>query len=374
MSDAELISAIRRKAGVGRPPPEVEPMSPAKALRLACAKAAEEVLGLVLQVTQVLEEKTALSRLPGTIPDFALLALLEGPRNACGLCVLDRNAVAAVVEQQTTGKVLRLAPEDRPPTATDAVMCSGVIDAMLAGFEGEVQHLPSPPDVAGFRFAAQLREPRSIAMAFDDVAYRLWRVTVSLGRGVREGEILFVFPCAPPVPPPAPGMQSDFTRDFQAAVMRAEARIDTVLHRLRMPLSEAMALAEGELLPLPREALSRVELRADGRFLSRARLGQLSGKRAVRLVDGPPQDARGQKEAAAGFELPAPGALPGLSGGRGAGGARPPLADLPPEELLSGDLAVSPDGMAAAMEGALRGAGEPAPGKVSAGVPTPPPG
>jgi len=32
MSDADIISAMRRKAGVGRPPPDVQPMSPAKAL------------------------------------------------------------------------------------------------------------------------------------------------------------------------------------------------------------------------------------------------------------------------------------------------------------------------------------------------------
>lgn len=291
MSDADIISAMRRKAGVGRPPPDVQPMSPAKALRLAAAKAAEDTIGLVLQVTDVTEHRSSIARLPDFLPEHALLSLLEGPDHAYGVAVLDRNVVSAIVEQQTTGKVLKLAPEERAPTATDAVMCSELTDNILSLFGTHVAAITAPPDVAGFRVAAQLREARSISIAFDDISYRLYRLSVSLGRGVREGEILFVFPYARPAPKPEPGAPNDFGRDFQAVVMKSEARLDTVFHRVRLPLADVMSLEVGMMLPIPRSAVSRVELRADDRLVSRAHLGQINGKRALRLIFASEADA-----------------------------------------------------------------------------------
>ena len=337
MSDADIISAMRRKAGVGRPPPDVQPMSPAKALRLAAAKAAEDAIGLVMQVTNVIEERSSILRLPDQLPEYALLSLLEGPDNAYGLAVFDRNVISAVVEQQTTGKVLKLPPEERAPTATDAVMCTEITDHILSLFETNIAEVADPPDVAGFRVAAQLREARSISIAFDDVPYRVYRISVLLGRGVREGEILLVFPFARATPKPVPGAPNDFGRDFQAVVMKSEARLDTVLHRIRMPLADVMSLEAGMVLSIPRSAVSKVELRADDRLVSRAQLGQINGKRAVRLIfmteeDDDPLEAPYGSEAG-GFgdmgALSGGSEFPALSNGLGDMGDLPSLGDLP---------------------------------------------
>lgn len=333
MSDADIISAMRRKAGVGRPPPDVQPMSPAKALRLAAAKAAEDSIGLVMQVTHVAEERSSILRLPEQLPDDALLSLLEGPDNAYGLAVFDRNVVSAVVEQQTTGKVLKLPPEERAPTATDAVMCTEITDHILSLFETNVAEVADPPHVEGFRVAAQLREARSISIAFEDVPYRVYRISVSLGRGVREGEILLVFPYARATPKPVPGAPNNFGRDFQAVVMTSEARLDTVLHRIRLPLADVMSLEVGMVLSIPRSAVSKVELRADDRLVSRAQLGQINGKRAVRLIfmtgDDDPLDASYGPDEGGFGDMGAPSgssAVPALSNGMG---DVPPMGDFP---------------------------------------------
>lgn len=333
MSDADIISAMRRKAGVGRPPPDVQPMSPAKALRLAAAKAAEDSIGLVMQVTHVAEERSSILRLPEQLPDDALLSLLEGPDNAYGLAVFDRNVISAVVEQQTTGKVLKLPPEERAPTATDAVMCTEITDHILSLFETNVAEVADPPHVEGFRVAAQLREARSISIAFEDVPYRVYRISVSLGRGVREGEILLVFPYARATPKPVPGAPNNFGRDFQAVVMTSEARLDTVLHRIRLPLADVMSLEVGMVLSIPRSAVSKVELRADDRLVSRAQLGQINGKRAVRLIfmtgDDDPLDASYGPDEGGFGDMGAPSgssAVPALSNGMG---DVPPMGDFP---------------------------------------------
>ncbi|MBW6417398.1 FliM/FliN family flagellar motor switch protein [Celeribacter sp. PS-C1] len=340
MSDADIISAMRRKAGVGRPPPDVQPMSPAKALRLAMAKAAEDTIGLVLQVTEVVEERSTISRLPGQVPENALMSLLEGPNNAYGLAVLDKNAVSAIVEQQTTGKVLSLPPEDRPPTATDAVMCSDLCNQVLRQFESHIAEVAAPPEIAGFHVAAQLQEARSIAIAFDDVPYRLYRARVTLGRRGREGEVFFVFPFAAPKLKTLDEGAGDFSSTFQNVVMKSEARLDTVLHRVRLTLGDVTSLTEGMMIPIPREALSRVEVRADDRLVSRARLGQINGKRALRVVicangeddaEALGHEAFGAGDIVGATEFPALSGVGdmGMSDPAGGGDALPPLGDLP---------------------------------------------
>ncbi|MEM5477223.1 FliM/FliN family flagellar motor switch protein [Pacificibacter sp. AS14] len=283
MSDDDLISAMRRKAGVGRPPPDVTAMSAAKALRLAAAKAAEAGTGMVMQVTNVVEELTSTSRLPDQIPDNSLLALLEGPENAYGLAVFSLAVTTSVVEQLTTGNVQKHAPEERKPTSTDSVMCFELIDQMLKHFEKIVQDAADPPQVDGYRTAAQLSETRSIPIAFDDIRYRMFSISVDMGRGLRTGEIKFIYPAFRPKPKPAPGTQSDWQRDFKTSVMKTKANLDTVLHRVSLPLSDVANLAVGMVIPIPHEALMRVEVVADGRRVSFGRLGQVNGHRAIRV-------------------------------------------------------------------------------------------
>ncbi|MBU2936225.1 MULTISPECIES: FliM/FliN family flagellar motor switch protein [Pacificibacter] len=288
MSDDDLISAMRRKAGVGRPPPEVTSMSSAKALRLAAAKAAEYCTGMVMQVTDVMEKLTSTSRLPDQISDNSLLALLEGPENAYGLAVFSLAVTTSVVEQMTTGNVQKHMPEERKPTSTDSVMCFELIDQMLAHFEHIVQEAADPPDIEGYRTAAQLSETRSIPIAFDDIRYRMFHMTVDLGQGLRSGEIMFIYPASRPKPKPELGSQSDWQRDFKTSVMRTEANLDTVLHRVSLPLLDAANLGVGMTIPIPHKALMRVELVADGRRVSFGRLGQVDGHRAIRVdMDAP---------------------------------------------------------------------------------------
>lgn len=358
MSDEDLISAMRRKAGVGRPPPDVTVMSAAKALRLSAAKAAEDVTGMVMQVTDVREELTSTSRLPDVIPDHSLLALLEGPENAYGLAVFSLAVTTSVVEQMTTGNVQKHAPEERKPTSTDSVMCFELIDSMLTFFEQIVVEAVDPPQVEGYRAAAQLSETRSIPIAFDDIRYRMFRLSVDMGRGVRSGEIMFIYPASPPKPKPEPGMQSDWERDFRTSVLKTEAVLETVLHRVSLPLSDVANLEVGMTIPVPHEALSRVEVVADGHRISQGRLGQVNGYRAVRVDLNPAEliDEGGGLGGGSDFpalgagglsdgmdmDLPALGDFPAM-GGMGDGdsdmsGELPSLGDLGGDFPAMGDM------------------------------------
>ena len=286
MSDEHLISVMRRKAGAGRPAPDVTAMSVDKALSLATAKATEEGTGMVMQVTQVTEEMTSIRRLPELMPENALMALLEGPDTQYGLVVFNLAVTTSVVEQLTTGNVQKHSPEARKPTSTDAVMCFELIDSVLRQFETYAAEIANPPEIHGYRVAAQLSEARSIALAFDDVRYRLLRVHVDMGAGARSGELMFVYPFEPAKPTHDPNLSVDWAKDFQSSVMKSEATLETVLQRVTLSLADAANLEVGMTIPIPYDALSRVEIMADGQTLSHGRLGQVNGHRALRLELG----------------------------------------------------------------------------------------
>jgi flagellar motor switch protein FliM len=300
MSDEELITAMRRKAGAGRAAPDVTGMSSAKALRLAVAKAAEDGTGMVMQVTDVKEVPTSVTRLPDEVPEHSLLGLLEGPAGAYGLAIFSLQVTASVVEQLTTGTVLKFEPEVRNPTSTDAVMCFEFMDQILKNFETIVSEAPNPPDISGYRTTAQLKETRSIPIAFDDIVYRMYRLTVDMGRGVRQGEIFLVFPQERPKPKLKVGVVSEWETQFQASVLETQANLEAILYRVSMPLSQVSELAVGMDILIPSKALQKLEVIADGQKIATAKLGQMNGLRAVRINEhGQDQDneSLGQNEA-----------------------------------------------------------------------------
>ena len=95
----------------------------------------------------------------------------------------------------------------------------------------------------------------------------------------------------------------------------AQCRLEAVLSRLTLPLSEVMKLTEGMVLALPQAGVDQISLEGcDGRRVAEGRLGQNRGMRAIRLSDA--------------ANLTAPGPVPGLmtedgfgDAGHGFGGA-----------------------------------------------------
>ncbi|GGD44116.1 hypothetical protein GCM10011358_29860 [Sinisalibacter lacisalsi] len=301
---------MRRKAGAGRPPPEIGQVTPEKALRAAVAQAAQDVAALVAVAGRVVEARVTLERAGEALPEQPLLALVEGPGGGFGLVVLDAQAVAALIEMQTTGRVVPRPAEPRAPTRTDAVMCADFIDRVLESLEQRVGEagLDLAPALTGYRYAMALAEPRAVAMTLDDIAYRSFSVSVDFGHGAKTGQLQILLPQDPPGRGArALGDAEGFTEALQDRVMAAKAHLVARLARRRITLAELGALQVGSEITLPRAALSEVALEdLEGRVVARGRLGQALGHRALRLAA--PADAgasmAGQGVAAAGLSLP----------------------------------------------------------------------
>lgn len=313
---------MQRKAGAGRPPPEIGAPTAARILRTAIMQAGEDVAALSIVAGQPAESRTTLDPLVEGIAENTLMALIEGPEGRYGLVLVDPDTLAALIEMQTTGRVVARPAVARPPTRTDAIMCADFIDRVLELLEARSQEadIDIAPALGGFRYALALSEARAIPMTLDDVPYRRFHIPLDLGRGAKQGtlDLILPFDAAPSAHvATATGDPAGFTEALAEAVSRTEAQLKGTLHRLDMVLSEVVALTVGSVIPIPREALGQVAIEdIEGHVVMHGRLGMAGGHRAIRIgmveADEQPPDVP--------LGAPAPVALP----------VTETLPDLPP--------------------------------------------
>ncbi len=288
MGETTGLSTLQRKAGAGRGDDDTPGMTPAKALRLALSKAAQEELSLALRVQGVAESRVNQPGLLGALSDDLLLLLLEGPQGGLGVAALDIQALAALIEVQTMGQVLKSPATQRRATATDSAMCAPLLDRVLQEFEGHLAGSSAERWATGFRFGERVENTRLLGLRIDEADYRLFRISLDMADGAKKGELLLALPAEGCVQRKtgADGGQS-WARMLQKAVHVSHAELLGVLHRTQMPLAAVTAFKIGDLLPVPQSAIGEVLLEgADGRAVGVARLGQQNGYRALRIKDG----------------------------------------------------------------------------------------
>ena len=292
-------SVIHRKARASREEYQARAMSPAKALRLALAQASDTLLGLPMVVAAVEQVEISQTALRAEFAQGGLMVLLDGPKGARGAVRLDEALLAALIEIQTTGRVTGRGTGGRTLTRTDAAMAAPLIDAAMAGAEAKLaedargvdgaQALPAPPHWApGLRFGVMMDDARGMSLALGAPAYHVFRMMVEAGDDGYPGAVTFLLP-VPEVPRQgsdgkAPGPQ----RTLEHSAMNAPVSLEAVLGRVVMPLDQVCAMDVGMLVPLPLDAQMQVRLETGQKHVAAiARLGQINGVRAARLMPDP---------------------------------------------------------------------------------------
>ncbi|HEY9020847.1 MAG TPA: FliM/FliN family flagellar motor switch protein [Paracoccaceae bacterium] len=264
---------------------EARAMSPARALRLATEKTANDVFSLVLSVQAVARSRVDHPGLLALIPDGLLLLLLDGPDGAVGVMTLDSATLSALIEMQTVGQVLPRPPRDRPLTRTDAALAAPLVDGILQRMTQDLSDHADRYWACGFRFGAMIDDRRSLGLTLDAPDYHVFRVDLDIAGGARQGEVILVLPWRedPEQHCRAAGREVS-GRQLQTRVMDAPVRLDAVLCRVSLPLSEIGKLVVGDVLPLPAEALREIALEGVGRRrVATGRLGKIDGLRAICL-------------------------------------------------------------------------------------------
>ena len=242
----------------------------------ALARAGQGIAGLDADVADASQRMATGAELAAMLPDHALIAALaQGDAPAGGAMVLSPPVLAALVEVLTTGALGRHPVEPRRPTRTDAAMVADFVDAVLAPLSGD----------APWRFTAQLPDRRPLAVMLGDAPLVLWQADLRLGGGRREGTVWLALPPAPDSPAGGGAEAPPEAFDLAARLDGAEVRMDAVLARPALPLSQLMALQAGDTLPLQGATLDSVRLTGvDSRLIGEGRLGQVRGMRALRLT------------------------------------------------------------------------------------------
>jgi flagellar motor switch protein FliM len=287
MASQDHEKVIHRKARPARDGCESRAMSSAKALRLSLARAADTLFDLALTVATVEQQRARLDQIDGILPEDGLILLLDGSGGARGAVCLDQQMMAALIEVQTTGRVRKGTAQPRPPTRTDAAMMAPLVDALMDGVDAEMGAEVDGYQPRGFCFGDRVDDLRSLALTLDAPAFEHFRVTVDLGPGAKTGWLDLLLPVRadPPKRPAASDRSAPDTAQMSDVILGAPVVLDAVLARLSLPLREACALKPGQTLPLDRETLTATRLvTAGGHLVAEARLGQVNGWRALRLV------------------------------------------------------------------------------------------
>lgn len=287
-------TVLQRKLASARNDAPTGGRSALRALRRALPKAAADAADMALSVTGGTQDRILREDIAGRIgDDGALLVLLDGAAGQTGAIWLDRAIVAAIVEQQTTGRISTRPPPDRPCTSTDAALAAPLIDALLSLVEDLVEVAADRACLTGYRFGARVEDAAAVVLAVEADRLRVFTLGVAVAEGTVQGAITLALPEAPA----APEADGPDAREKSAATARGmqtfgtiRAELTAAICRLHLPLEMVATLQVGDRLDLPDTRLDMTELvTIAGASAGMGQLGQSGGFRAVRLVDRDPR-------------------------------------------------------------------------------------
>lgn len=273
------------------------------------------------------------------LPTHGLIAAIEDEEGRRGLVALDHSLVDALIEVQATGHVEDTDQPPRKVTRIDEALCRDFLDLMLGAFAQETAETNARDWPDRMRYGSHIAERSQLNLLMPDRGYRMMQTSVTMG-GRKTGTLVMLLPSdqgivrrrALSVAPTQALV--DWSAQILASLSAAPMTLDAVLMRVTLPLGQVEALGEGDLVSFDHSDLGTISLEDEtGHVFARGGLGQLSGKRAVRLCGGAgaapstpagPVPQRPSPSATTALSLAALDAPP-LGGAQQTGG----IADLP---------------------------------------------
>jgi len=285
--------------------PDKAPPTPMRQMRRALGRAADEAVGLSTSVLGIAEEDLDAEAMIEDAPDDWVVLGLRDSASAglAGLFLLDPALRSALVEMQTMGHLLSTDADQRAVTLTDAALCVPFASTLLGelatvGF-GATDFTPAAYDIG------PIDDLRTAGLVMVQGTYRMWRITIQMGGGDAQGEMMIAMRPKVTNSPSPIETSSTWSDDLRVAVGDAPTELDAILARMTLPINKVEAFEIGQVLQLAGTTVGSVMLcGARGKKIAAARLGQFAGKRAVRLEkaqvelqDDPPRQVGGPHDA-----------------------------------------------------------------------------
>lgn len=285
-----MTATLKRKMTGAQRDNAVPKMTALRALRLSVARVGEELFGLAVAVSGGRQAPALPDELVPVLSDEDLLVVLDCPGGMTGAASVSRPLVAALIQQETTGRVSDRPIERRVYTDTDAALVSPLLEGVLARACDLVEEEPDRSCFRAIRFGARAEDARSLTLTLRADRYRVFSLPVDIALGRHQATMIFVLPIGAQCD--AQGAQDGLDPAERAATspfLDVETDLRAVLARFRMPVSDLNALSVGDTLPLPRERLDDTALvTLTDHVVARGKLGQMNGYRAIRLMAHPP--------------------------------------------------------------------------------------
>ena len=283
---ARIVAAHRRAPAPGRGP--LAERSWGRALR----RAAMPFAGLQLQVGAVtLQWDRRVDAVATALPPQGMVVMLEDAAGRRGVLALDHGMIDALVEVQTTGQVDAQQGPRRPITRIDAALCRDFLDLVLSCNAAELAGVPDRDWPDRMTYGSELADRDRLGLLLPDQGYHIFSADLALGAAARAGQVVLVMPVDRALITAAPPLASAPDGPWRKALdrMLADTAIsfDVVLMRITRSLAAVEAMAPGDLIPFDVGDLSMVRVEdGQGRAVFTGSLGQVGGKRAVRLGAG----------------------------------------------------------------------------------------
>ncbi|MDB6179462.1 FliM/FliN family flagellar motor C-terminal domain-containing protein [Paracoccus sp. Z330] len=281
--------------------PVPAPVTPARAAATAVGRAADRLYRLAVQPLAVVPGGVTLAELPELVPNPSLLMVMQGRGDLIGMIALCPEAVTALIEIQTLGRITSRIAAPRRLTRSDAMICSDFVNTLMEELTRELAGVEGFDGIAGYRYASYLDDMRPLSLMLEDRPFRSLVFDLHFGgSATRKGKIFLAIPQGeePARKRPAvqdaqiaatgPGAKKPVPRGARKTLGRVvdEAPIELhgILCRRKMSLGDLRALTAGKLLPLSRVSLSDARLEtARGQYLGRGKFGEADGCHAIRL-------------------------------------------------------------------------------------------
>jgi len=246
-------------------------------LRRAVADAGDSVLGVRLGMTEVSERSVEMTALTDIISTEGLIQGYEFDGRTCAIWTFDRDCIRACVEAQTLGRINANASGDRDGiSAIDAALTNALVEAILPAIDTSA----TPAAEIGQVF----ENPEEAVLALFAPHYKVVDLTLDFDRGAISGRVQAIVIETVRSLPNGTASGQNRKKFLGDVIGGASAVLEAELYRTDLSFDALRELKVGSMIPVPRDALSELRLRgATGKTVARGRLGQLNGRKAIRV-------------------------------------------------------------------------------------------
>lgn len=260
-------------------------------------KSAKNGFDLNIEVSDVQVSRIRTDVALESLPEIAVRLLLSSADGELGLCVIDGDLNDGLIEQQTLGRIAKAVRGDRAVTQIDAALCEGFVRTVLSIMEEELSATTQASAVLGFVCDKPNFDLEELTLMLTAEQMDIMRVTIDMGPGVKTGVIEFWFPASGVITSADGVISNPVGPKLRDHVLDVEVHVNAMLDPVPISLGKMLGMKVGDLMEIPREALVSARIMdRRGVLVTRARLGQLNGRRAARITSFKPKSSVLQEE------------------------------------------------------------------------------